>query len=343
MPLSLPLADFLKQPGQIIDVRSPSEFKQGHMPGSISFPLFDDHERAIIGTAYKQQNRIEAIQLGLSIMVAKIEDWINKADALQSPQLNVMCWRGGMRSGFAAQIFKTIGYNSSTLQGGYKVFRNHALSLWNRFDSNRYKLFVLGGLTGSGKTEILHELKKQGEQVLDLEGLANHRGSAFGNIGLKQQPTQEQFENNLAQKWLAFSPAKPIWIEDENRVIGKCHLPAPLYQAIHQAQLFYIECPQEERLFHLMQIYGNAPSENLVRSTLCLARRLGGALTQEIIKLIQSGNIQKAIEQSLPYYDKTYAFHLQKRTSKIHLVKKEGFSNIEKAYYLKEMAKENNR
>lgn len=318
MPLSLHLPDFLGQRGTIIDVRSPSEFKQGHLPHSHSLPLFDDDERALIGTAYKRKSRIEAIDLGLSILAEKIEVWINRAELLDSKQINVLCWRGGMRSGFAAQLLESCGYQSSTLIGGYKTFRRRVLATWNGLPSTKIKLFVVGGLTGSGKTKILSALKKLGEQVLDLEDLAQHRGSAFGHIGLSQQPTQEQFENQLADEWLKFDLTQPIWIEDESRLIGKCHLPSKLYEMMQQAPLFYLECSEEERLQNLLQLYGSASRETLINATQCLMRRLGTQLTSQIIELIQSGDLLNATKHLMIYYDKTYSHQLKKRTSPIH-------------------------
>ncbi|WP_416670847.1 tRNA 2-selenouridine(34) synthase MnmH [Egbenema bharatensis] len=188
--MPLPLSSFLTTPGIILDVRSPAEYEQGHIPGAVSFPLFSNEERAIVGTCYKQQGREQAIELGFEIAGPKCAEFVRRAKGLAPDRLvRVHCWRGGMRSEAIAWILKMAGLRVSVLEGGYKSFRRWVLSC---FDQPK-PILILGGMTGAGKTVILQELAVRGAQVLDLEALANHRGSSYGNLGLPPNPAM----NNL--------------------------------------------------------------------------------------------------------------------------------------------------
>lgn len=315
MPHALPLREFLQETCPILDVRSPSEYQQGHIPGSYSFPLFSDDERAQIGTVYKKQSRQEAVELGLLLVQPKLEFLLGQASGLLSSIGRVLCWRGGMRSGFAAHLLELIGYTIFSLKGGYKTYRSWALQRLGQAlsYSKPLPLCILGGLTGSGKTAILQALQQMGEQVIDLESLASHRGSAFGGIGLSLQPTQEHFENELALKLERLDWSKPIWIEDESRLIGRCHVPATLYESMQQAPLFYIHLPQTDRLQHLLAEYGQATKHQLVEATERIAKRLGSQLSREIRQFIENGENEQAFERLLSYYDKTYQHQMAKR------------------------------
>jgi tRNA 2-selenouridine synthase len=315
MPQALALKEFLQGSSPILDVRSPSEYQQGHIPGSHSFPLFSDAERAQIGTVYKKQSRQEAVELGLLFFQPKFELFMSQATHLLTSVGKVLCWRGGMRSGFVARLLELMGYTTFSLQGGYKAYRRWTLQRLTHFSPHScpFSLFVLGGLTGSGKTDILQALQQRGEQVIDLEAIAKHRGSAFGGIGFSQQPTQEQFENELALILERLDWSKPIWIEDESRLIGRCHLPPALYASMLQAPLFYISRPLSDRLQRLLIQYGQAPKQCLLEATQRIAKRLGGQLTKEIQQLIEEGKNEQAFEQLLSYYDKTYQYQISKR------------------------------
>lgn len=314
MPQSLALKDFFQFPGPILDVRSPSEFVQGHIPGSQSFALFSDEERAQIGTVYKKQSRQEAIELGLLLVEPKLKHMLSAASSLLSSNGRVICWRGGMRSGFVARLFEQMGYSISTLQGGYKAFRRWALQRLENFAFPH--LCVLSGLTGSGKTSILQALQQKGEQVIDLEALAHHRGSAFGGIGMGLQPPQEQFENELAQILEYLDSSKRVWIEDESRLIGRCHLPKALYKSLAQAPLFYIHRSLDERLITLLTQYGQAPKDQLLDAVNRIAKRLGSQLAKEVKQLLEYDQNAKAFERLLAYYDKTYQHQIAKRQMK---------------------------
>jgi tRNA 2-selenouridine synthase len=315
MPFVLNLKEFLQEAGPILDVRTPSEYEQGHIPESILFPLFSDAERADIGSVYKKQSRQEAIELGLILIQPKLEKLFAQALCLLTSVGKVVCWRGGMRSGFVAHLLELLGYKIHSLQGGYKMYRRWALQRLERLcpHFNPVSLYVLGGLTGSGKTQILHALQRMGEQVIDLEALANHRGSAFGAIGLTRQSTQEQFENELALALERIDWSKPIWIEDESRLIGRCHLPTALHESMLRSPLFCIQRNHSERLQHLLAQYGQAPKQELLEATKKIAKRLGSQLSIEIQQLLEYSKNEQAFDRLLSYYDKTYQYQIAKR------------------------------
>lgn len=318
MPYKLLLHEFLSQSGPICDVRSPSEFKQGRIPGSISIPLFNDDERAQIGTVYKKISKQEAVSLGLILAAPKLEQILVQYSSLLQDKGKILCWRGGMRSDFTAKLLELVGYTVSTLHGGYKSYRRWVLQYLQNFSCPDFR--VLGGLTGSGKTAILQALHKRGEQVVDLEFIAQHSGSAFGGIGWSEQPSQEQFENELAWRLSSLDLSRPIWIEDESRLIGSCHLPNSLVQEIMRSRFYYIDVPIEERLENLMGRYGHAPKEELVSAVKRISKRLGSQLSHEIIHSIESGQCLQAFESLIIYYDRTYQYQISKR-SNIHRIK----------------------
>jgi tRNA 2-selenouridine synthase len=201
----------------LIDVRSPAEFAHAHIPGAISLPLFSNEERAVIGTLYKQQGREVAMMKGLSYYGANMQRIISDLkNYTDDKEVFVHCWRGGMRSGVVAWMLDLFGYKVSTLNRGYKDFRKSAIDSFN----GPKNILILGGKTGSAKTEVLNALKKQGEQIIDLEALAHHKGSAFGDLGEAASPSQEQFENDLFMHFRELDWNKAIWLEDESQRIG---------------------------------------------------------------------------------------------------------------------------
>jgi tRNA 2-selenouridine synthase len=305
----------------VIDVRAPKEFRQGHIPGAISLPLFDDEERAIVGTTYTRTGKDEAIIRGLEIVGAKLPEMARKAkEYAKKGELLVHCWRGGMRSEAMAWLFGFSGIKSSVLQGGYREYRHYIREALLQGPP----LIILGGMTGSGKTEILQHLSSLSEQVLDLEALANHKGSAFGSLGLPDQPTTEQFENDLAAQWLAFDPQKPVWVEDESRNIGKVIIPEPVFFKMIAAPLVFIDIPFEIRVKRLSEEYGNFASGDLVELIRKIGRRMGGDKANAAIHALEQGNISEAVAIVLHYYDKSYRYGLSKREkSKIHLIEVE--------------------
>jgi tRNA 2-selenouridine synthase len=305
----LPLIDFLQGAAEvpILDVRAPIEYAQGHVPGAVSFPLFSDEERARIGTTYKQMSQDKAVLLGLDFFGPKMSQLVKQAQKLAPhKRVRVHCWRGGMRSGAVQWLLELAGFQVELLDKGYKDYRRWALA---EFAQPR-TLWVLGGLTGSGKTDVLHALAARQQPVLDLEGLAHHKGSAFGSIGQPASPTQEQFENNLAAMLAAFAPDLPIWVEDESRTIGPVHLPAPLYEQMQTAPLVLLEVPREQRVRKLAEEYGRHDPAALAASILRIRKRLGGLVTKEALAAIGEDDMEKMVSLVLDYYDRTYTHGL---------------------------------
>lgn len=310
MVQSVSIDAFFQLASPILDVRSPGEFEQAHIPSAKSFPLFDNDERAEVGTCYKQQGRDEAVELGLKFVGPKLADFVAKAKMLSPDRaLRVHCWRGGMRSGSMAWLLETAGFSVTTLQGGYKAFRQ-----WVRETLATPKPIIsLGGMTGTGKTVILEALAAAGEQILDLEGMANHRGSSYGALGLPPQPSTEHFENLVAIAWAKLSADRPIWIEAESRQIGRCRVPPELFEPMMQAPVIQVMRSRPERVAHLLQDYGEADRDGLIAATERLQKKLGGLRTKEAIAAIQANNLAPAIEIVLDYYDQAYTYDLKKK------------------------------
>lgn len=323
MPQQLPFESFWSAPGVILDVRSPNEYQHAHLPGSINLPLFNNEERALIGTTYKNLGKFEAIEKGLEIVGPKLSRFVAFAKSHSKERfVRVYCWRGGLRSSSMAWLLETAGFKTATLVGGYKSFRSWVLKTL----AKPWRLKIVGGLTGSGKTEILHALEQRGEQILDLETLASHRGSTYGMIGFPGQPSNEQFENEIALVLNNMDPLRDIWVEDESRMIGRCKIPDPLYALMLKAPLNIVDCPKSERLKRLFREYGEASKEDLIIATQRLSRRLGSVRTEEIASLIRSGQLIEAMDLTLDYYDKTYLYALSRKAKPFLKVTKEGLS-----------------
>ena len=246
---------FLAAKGPIVDVRSPGEFEQGHVPGAVNLPLFSNDERAQVGTTYKQQGRQLAVQLGLELVGLKLpslaQALLELAEADQTLRLH--CWRGGMRSGSMAWLASTLELPVLLLEGGYKAYRRWVLACFE----SAWPLLVLGGRTGTGKTDLLHALRQRGQAVVDLEGLANHRGSSFGGLGQPPQPSTEHYENLLAASLTASAGQAPIWLEAESAQVGRCRIPAGLWRQMGEAPAVEIQRPIAERVEQLVSVYGN--------------------------------------------------------------------------------------
>jgi tRNA 2-selenouridine synthase len=310
---ALDIQDFIERTkgnNNLLDVRSPGEFEQGHIPGAKNLVLFSNEERAEIGTLYKQKGRQTAVIRGLEIVGPKLTDLVNTAKiSANNNELCIHCWRGGMRSGFVATLLDMYGVSVFTLKGGYKKFRTLALS---SFTENR-KFYILGGKTGSGKTYILQKLKQAGEQVVDLEGIAHHKGSAFGALGELPQPTQEQFENELFFQLANTDHSKPVWLEDESRLVGHRLSPPPMWENMRASKVFFLEIPFEERLNHIIEGYGKFKPEELQQAIIRISKRLGPEQTKNSLMAIEAGDVRTAFDYCLRYYDKTYSHGLTKR------------------------------
>ncbi|MBL7767749.1 MAG: tRNA 2-selenouridine(34) synthase MnmH [Flavipsychrobacter sp.] len=285
----------------VLDVRSPGEYAHAHIPGAYSFPLFTDEERAQVGTAYKQLSREQAIKIGLDFFGPKMRAMVEQVEALKADTVLVHCWRGGMRSGGVAWLLDLYGFRVFTLQGGYKTYRQYIVESFQLPAS----INILAGYTGSAKTAVLEKLQRLGEPVINLEKLANHKGSAFGHIGLPNQPSQEMFENLLGTAIRSIGTST-CWLEDESWRIGSLLIPQPYYQQMRLAPCYFVDIPFEERLNYILQDYGNASKEELINAVLKIQKRLGGLETKTAIGLLIENNIKEAFRILLQYYDKFY-------------------------------------
>ena len=350
----------------VIDVRSPGEYLHAQIPNAFSVPLFTDEERKIVGTAYKQQSREAAIKIGLDFFGVKmkqvVEDVesilgdfrgtvINEIKSKTEKIILIHCWRGGMRSTAIAWLLDMYGFKVYTLGGGYKAFRNWVLK---QFDKE-YNLKILGGYTGSGKTLILHELCRMGNTVIDLEKLANHKGSAFGAIGENPQPSQEMFENLLATKLKEVLSTKDevannenivsnIWIEDESQRIGRLIIPNSFWEKMRTSPVYFVDIPFEERLNYLVDTYGSFEKTSLSESIERIQKRLGGLETKNATKFLAENNIRECFRILLNYYDKLYTKGLHNRDNLSSLLNKidcenvNAKQNIQKILYPKAIA-----
>ncbi|MDG1252331.1 MAG: tRNA 2-selenouridine(34) synthase MnmH [Schleiferiaceae bacterium] len=300
----------------LFDVRSPSEYRNGHAPGALSLPMFSDEERAMVGLCFKEKGQSEAIRLGLEIVGPKMASYVKVVDQIAGgKEIELYCWRGGMRSQSMAWLMSTAGYDVTRWEGGYKSYRNSVHQKW--FQPRPY--VVLAGLTGCGKTEILRLMQRQGAAVFDLEGLANHKGSAFGHVGEEQQPQVEDFEN-LGADFLEELPRdQALWIEDESRSIGRIWLQNEFYLLKKAAPIVILERSRANRLDHLVHLYGQASPEALTEVFPKIAKRLGHQNAQWAIDAIMAGDLRSAAEIALNYYDRTYAESMEKRKDQVLL------------------------
>ncbi len=288
----------------IIDVRSPGEFLSGHIPGAINLPLFSDEERAEVGTIYVRRSKEDAVQRGLEIVGPKMGGFVKKARHLfDGNPILLYCWRGGMRSNSMAWLFQTAGLPVYVLKGGYKAYRH---SFTDLLESAPWEFISLNGLTGCGKTDILHCLETQGEQVIDLESLANHKGSAFGHLGNRNQPSTEHFMNLIYERLRIFDAGKPIWIEGESRSIGHVFIPDLFYSKMQSAKRIFYEIPFEDRIIRIKNEYGSFSKDSLRDSFLKIRKRLGGDALSQALSALEDGDMECAIRVAMYYYDKTY-------------------------------------
>lgn len=311
--MQLPVDEFLQkaQTLPVIDVRSPGEYEHAHIPGAVNIPLFDNEERALVGTKYKNAGKDSAVLLGLDLVGPKLAGFVKGSKKLnpQTKEVLVHCWRGGMRSGSFAWLLQTAGLTPATLEGGYKAYRNTVLSAF----AEPRKLVILGGKTGSGKTDMLKELARQGEQIIDLEGLAHHKGSTYGAIGQLPQPATEQFENLIFREWQALDPTRQIWIEDESRNVGSCFIPMPFWQQMRAAPVAFVDVPKAVRVQRLVAEYTGIDHGLLVEATERISKRLGGKITKDALDALIRNDYATVADLTLDYYDKAYLHGLSQR------------------------------
>ena len=330
----------------VLDVRSPGEYLHAHIPGAYSIPLFTDEERKVVGTAYKQESREQAIKIGLDyfgLKMRKVVEEVENLVALIKNETNnqntskqalpgrgsilVHCWRGGMRSAGIAWLLDLYGFKVYTLIGGYKAYRKWVRDQFEK----KYSLTIVGGYTGSGKTLIIQQLQQTGNAVIDLEGLANHKGSAFGALGEKPQPSQEMFENLLAEALAEINSQmagdglvaindqataidKPtIWLEDESQRIGNLQIPMPFWENMRSSPIRFVDIPFEQRLDYLTIEYGRFEKEKLVNAVMRIQKRLGGLETKNAVNHLLENNHKECFRILLTYYDKWYLKGLHNR------------------------------
>lgn len=308
---SLEVREFLEKAGNslVIDVRAPIEFGKGHVPGAINIPLFDDLERAEIGTLYKANGREEAIMKGLEIVSPKLTGFINETRKNTSDKkIFVYCFRGGMRSNSFAWLLKTAGLEPVIMNGGYKAYRNYVLN----FFKNVFPMMLLGGETGSGKTEILQCLKKE-IPVIDLENLARHKGSAFGAINQPLQLPQQQFEHLLFLSLTEINAGDRILTEDESMSIGYNKIPYPFWLQMKASPIIKISVPFELRVARLVKDYGSADKIVLAKCIQNISQQLGPANYQDCMQMLSQNNLADVAAITLRYYDKAYNYNHTKK------------------------------
>lgn len=338
MPIQkLLIQDFLQLAEQhpVFDVRSPGEYNHAHIPGAYSLPLFTDEERAVVGTTYKQQSRQKAIKTGLDYFGPKMRKMVEEVEALcsklqtanqQTTNILVHCWRGGMRSAGVAWLLDLYGFKVYTLVGGYKAYRK-----WVREQFEKeYSFKIIGGYTGSGKTLVLQQLSQQ-HATINLEALANHKGSAFGAMG--PQPTQEMFENLLAnafnQQQTINNKPQTIWLEDESQRIGNLQIPMPLWNTMRKSPVYFLDIPFEERLDYITEEYSKVEKEKLVNAVIRIQKRLGGLETKNAINYLLEDNHKESFRILLRYYDKWYLKGLYNRENPESLLNKIPCSGVD--------------
>lgn len=306
------VTDLLQMPScpLLLDARSEGEFNFAHIPGAVSFPILNNDERKEVGTCYKQRGHEAAVLLGYKLVGAKFEDYLKHAyQNFKGQDVYLHCWRGGLRSRIMANLLDSAGFRVFLIQGGYKAYRQEVL----RFLQGPFQFKVLGGYTGSGKTRVLQAMAAKGAQVLDLEALASHRGSAFGALGLAPQPKQEHFENLIFETLRRFDPNKTIWVEDESRLTGTLQIPNQVYAAIREARVWFLQYSLDYRAQITLEEYGGFDTQVLAEITAKLRKRMGDLMNRVAIETILQGDKETWVRMVLQHYDKQYDYGVGQR------------------------------
>jgi len=299
----------------LFDVRTPGEFQKGHIPNALNLALFSNEERVVVGTIYKKESPRQAMLKGLEFVGPKMRLLIEEVEKKTTNKtVAVHCWRGGKRSGSVGWLLGMAGFEVKTIIGGYKAYRNFVL---NQFHEKKLDLLVLGGKTGCGKTKILQALKAKGEQIIDLEKLAHHKGSAFGFIGEATAPTVEQFENNLFEAISKLDANRRIWVENESKRIGKILIPDGFWEQMKAAPLINIELPFEVRLKVSVDNYTTQEKADLETAFYNIRKRLGGQNFQAALAYLGANDLTSAGSIALKYYDKQYQYMLEKNETTV--------------------------
>ena len=295
---------------EIVDVRSPAEFAEDHVPGAVSAPVLDDAERACIGLLHKQASAFEAKRAGAALVAANIARHLTTlfAGRPKSWRPLVYCWRGGQRSGSMVEVFTRIGWRAAQLDGGYKAYRRHVIGELERLP-RALDLRIVCGVTGSGKSRMLRALIGAGAQVLDLEELARHRGSVLGNLPGEVQPSQKMFESLLAHKLAAFDVERPVYAEAESKKVGSVQVPTALIERMRRSTCLRIEIGTALRIALLKDEYAHflAAPRTLDERLDCLVDLHGHARVAEWKALSAKGAWDALVEKLLlEHYDPAY-------------------------------------
>ncbi|MEI0531251.1 tRNA 2-selenouridine(34) synthase MnmH [Brachyspira pilosicoli] len=303
----------------IIDVRSPSEFTHGHIPNAKNVYLFNDEERKVVGTIYKEMGREAAILKGLECVGNRMANILKEVDKISNNNNIILmhCFRGGMRSESVAWLCSNYKYDVYVLEGGYKSYRRYVLE---SFNNKKYKINLVTGRTGSKKTLILNKLKELEYNVVDLEGIAKHKGSAFGWINEGEQPSQEQFENNLCFELSKYDNGSSLWLEDESLLIGKRAIPRGLFDNMKSPEnIIYLNVPIEDRAKYITDTYGKYSIDDLKESIIKIKKRLGNERMREALSLLEEDKIYECVLVLLYYYDKAYRLSIQEENKIINI------------------------
>jgi tRNA 2-selenouridine synthase len=322
--LDLPEFLTMRSAFPLVDVRSENEFAQGHIPNAVNVPILNNTERAEVGTTYKKLGQAEAIRAGFRLVGPRLADIITTSESIGN-EFIVHCWRGGMRSGNYCQFVGMASIKTHQLRGGYKAYRRFAEHSFNE----PLQLIVVSGYTGSGKSDLLRALASHGEQIIDLEGLARHKGSAFGGLGQQPQPTTEQFQNDLFETLHVLDKSKRIWIEDESIAVGKIFLPSPLWQRMSISPVIRMEVPKPVRVQRLVSEYGSLDREGFIEALKGISKRLGGQHHNAALEFVRQGDMSSAIDVILTYYDKAYLNGMAKKTDRTKLVAEWGGQSLD--------------
>jgi len=309
------VSEALQKPCIFVDTRSPAEYAKGHIPDAVNIPLLEDDERAIVGTLYKKQGPEEAKQRGLAIVSGKLSAIVQQVAGLVSSQgknLVVYCWRGGMRSKSVLTVLDLMGIHGNQLIGGYKAYRQYVQEQLENFQV-RPEIVVLCGSTGVGKTVLLQMLAIRGYPVIDLEGLANHRGSAFGHVGVGKPATAQNFDAQLLGEMLKFNDNKVIVVECESRRIGNVYLPGALCQAMQRGRRILAKAGIPTRVSRLIEEYTDVlqPHDPEILNCLqSLTRKMGKKKVSGLIADYEAGNLRDFTASLLTdYYDELYGYN----------------------------------
>ena len=307
----------------LVDVRTPAEFAETTIPGAVNVPLFSDEERARVGTLYKQQGKMAARKLGIELVAPKIPRLLEQIETARQGcrgPVIVFCWRGGMRSLAMTSFLNLAGIYARQLVGGHKGFRGLVRTF---FEQQQWPpIYVLRGLTGVGKTLVLHRLTEQGYPVVDLEGLANHRGSAFGGLGLPSQPSQKRFEALLWERLQELVDAEYLVTEGESLHIGRLLVPKAFHQAMQTQTSLWLSASLEFRTRIILEDYPvlDQLRDQFERPICALKEKLGRKRMEEFLALLQQGEWEKLVrELMIHYYDPLYLHTLPEKRVEIDL------------------------